>query len=769
MNIRDDNRLTLQKLFHKKPSFYRKMILIALLSSIIPIIILGISSYTLTIKTVKDDVSQDVSQILNYASQTIDAGMDRTQNNLMQMLLGSFFTSDIEELKDSNYAGFYAKIYQNLLAFMNGNPQVKDIAYYTVDDNYLISSTYGGQKMDSQADKEMIQKLLNDKQSLYWKTGYSLNGIDYQNGISFVSAVPLHTNDPIGFIRIIMDNQMFESLASQFVKYDNERMYVLDEAGKLVFYMNDSVVPEDLFDMITVTHVGKQEFLYNWEGKEYLVTSKLSPTYNLLYIDMIPTEELYSSSKGIASMTILIVLAVIITGIILAMVGATRAYRPIKKLVYQMGDSQTDDMVMDEFSYVNKRWKEINSKALELEGQLNEQLPLIREIFALRLLEGQFTHDRREHLLGLLRRYDIPEQQASIVCIIAYDQIVEEAKFRESDKDLIVFIMKNIASELLEDQGINGIVINSLNDQVVAWLWTEYEEMVAWEMKLKTVVEQVRHQIAQYLGSPVTVGLSRMSNELEHLPDIYREAQLAIHSRMINGGNQIIESKGLTNSLNYRYPTELEVHFTESLQVGDTIETYRMLDAFSDKVQSAVHNPELILMSYDQLLSTTLRTAYLMDIHMDSLIGRATAELYADMRRCTTIQELNEWFRNYILEPILMSVSNRNNQENEQLIQKVTQYIAEHYHLDISLDQCAQICNLSPQYLSKLFKRTMDISFIEYLTQVRVAEARELLETTDLLVNEIAERVGYNPKNFIRVFKKQVGLPPGQYRDMHKK
>ncbi|MOA49378.1 HTH-type transcriptional regulator YesS [compost metagenome] len=63
----------------------------------------------------------------------------------------------------------------------------------------------------------------------------------------------------------------------------------------------------------------------------------------------------------------------------------------------------------------------------------------------------------------------------------------------------------------------------------------------------------------------------------------------------------------------------------------------------------------------------------------------------------------------------------------------------------------------------------MNISFIEYLTQLRVAKAQELLETTDLLVNEIAEQVGYNPKNFIRVFKKQVGLPPGQYREMHRK
>ncbi|MBJ8194035.1 hypothetical protein JDS79_45900, partial [Bacillus cereus] len=72
---------------------------------------------------------------------------------------------------------------------------------------------------------------------------------------------------------------------------------------------------------------------------------------------------------------------------------------------------------------------------------------------------------------------------------------------------------------------------------------------------------------------------------------------------MIKGGNRIIESKGLSDSMNYRYPAEIENHLNSSLQVGDLIETKRLLDAFCDKVESAVHNPELTMMSFDQLLS----------------------------------------------------------------------------------------------------------------------------------------------------------------------
>ncbi|WP_339318059.1 helix-turn-helix domain-containing protein [Paenibacillus sp. FSL R10-2734] len=769
MKLKDDYRSIWNKRLLKYPSFYRKMIAYTLISSIIPIVIVGIASYALTSNAIKDNVSQDITQILSYASKTMDTELEAVQNNLVQMELSSFFTSDLNEMKRTNYSSFYTGVYQNLLAFMNGNSRVKDIALYTLDENYLISSTYGGIKIESAVEREKYGNLLDKNQQLDWKVGYSQGGKDYDSGITLTSTVPLHSKEPIGFIQVIIDNKAFESLTKQFLKYEHEQMYVLDNTGQLVFHLNGTEVPEGLHELITVTKKGEQEFIYQWQGREYLVTSTESPIQKMLFVDMIPTAELYSSARKIAGITIGIVLVVLTAGIALAMIGTRKVYSPIRNLLSLISDNQTADMGTDEFSYVNQRWKEINRKASQLENQLNEQFPLIRELFALRLMEGQFTHDRREYLLELLRRHSIPEKQCAVVFIIAYDHLSDVTKFQETDRDLILFIMKNMTTELLEQQQLEGLVINSFNDQVVVWLWTEHEEMDVWSDKLKPVIDRIREQITHFLKSPATIGLSRTTSHVEELPDLYREAQLAIHSRMINGGNQIIESKGLAISMMYRYPTEIENHLTDSLLVGDLSEAKRMLDAFSDKVQSAVHNPELIMMSYDQLLSTTLRVVYLMNINSEQLFGCTTSELNVNLRTHTTIHSINEWFMDRIFEPIILYVNSKKNQEYEQFIEKVTDYIKAHYHLDISLDQCAQICNLSPQYLSKLFKRTMDISFIEYVTQLRVAKAQELLETTDLLVNEIAEQVGYNPKNFIRVFKKQVGLPPGQYREMHRK
>lgn len=228
------------------------------------------------------------------------------------------------------------------------------------------------------------------------------------------------------------------------------------------------------------------------------MTSTESPIQKMLFVDMIPTAELYSSARQIAGITIGIVIAVLAAGIALAMIGTRKVYSPIRKLVSLISDNQTADMGTDEFSYVNQRWKEINRKASQLEEQLNEQFPLIRELFALRLMEGQFTHDRREYLLELLRRHSIPEKQCAVVFIIAYDHLSDVTKFQETDRDLILFIIKNMTTELLEHQQLEGLVINSFNDQVVVWLWTEHEEADVWSDKLKPVIDRIREQITHF-------------------------------------------------------------------------------------------------------------------------------------------------------------------------------------------------------------------------------------------------------------------------------
>lgn len=80
---------------------------------------------------------------------------------------------------------------------------------------------------------------------------------------------------------------------------------------------------------------------------------------------------------------------------------------------------------------------------------------------------------------------------------------------------------------------------------------------------------------------------------------------------------------------------------------------------------------------------------------------------------------------------------------------------------ELSLSSVANAVSVSPNHLSTLFKSKIGVGFSEYLTEVRIRQAKRLLITSDLRVSEVGERVGYqNMEYFSMLFKKNTGRRP---------
>ncbi|MBO9131054.1 helix-turn-helix domain-containing protein [Bacillus sp. 165] len=93
------------------------------------------------------------------------------------------------------------------------------------------------------------------------------------------------------------------------------------------------------------------------------------------------------------------------------------------------------------------------------------------------------------------------------------------------------------------------------------------------------------------------------------------------------------------------------------------------------------------------------------------------------------------------------------------------EYIAHHFIEDISLEQVANYLKLNPFYFSKLFKKQTGETFSDYLTNMRINKAKQLMEKSELSLKEICYQVGYNdPNYFSRVFKKCTNESPKEYR-----
>lgn len=101
---------------------------------------------------------------------------------------------------------------------------------------------------------------------------------------------------------------------------------------------------------------------------------------------------------------------------------------------------------------------------------------------------------------------------------------------------------------------------------------------------------------------------------------------------------------------------------------------------------------------------------------------------------------------------------------SHRIIQKLLQFIDERYADNIGLNELAMLVNMNPAYLSILFRDEVGMTYVKYLTDLRIKKAKELLDE-GLKVTEVSEKVGYyNYRYFIEIFKKHQGITPNEYK-----
>lgn len=130
-----------------------------------------------------------------------------------------------------------------------------------------------------------------------------------------------------------------------------------------------------------------------------------------------------------------------------------------------------------------------------------------------------------------------------------------------------------------------------------------------------------------------------------------------------------------------------------------------------------------------------------------------------------TIKQISETIKNIFFQAIAFRNSLVTHERTKNLHQVKT-YIDAHFaNPDLLLTEIAAQANLSPNYFSVVFSDEFGESYKDYITRLRMERAKELLLTTNLKCSEIAIQSGYNdPHYFSHVFRKNIGLPPQQFR-----
>lgn len=133
-----------------------------------------------------------------------------------------------------------------------------------------------------------------------------------------------------------------------------------------------------------------------------------------------------------------------------------------------------------------------------------------------------------------------------------------------------------------------------------------------------------------------------------------------------------------------------------------------------------------------------------------------------------------EYIRCALVEVLILTARKIGQQPSQniksQVVQELKAYADAHYAEPVRLKDAAAALGYCVPYLSQKFAAEMGIGFTDYLHQLRLQQGCHLLESTDLTVAQIAEKVGYDgAKYFTQIFKQQLATTPGKFRAAYKK
>lgn len=231
-------------------------------------------------------------------------------------------------------------------------------------------------------------------------------------------------------------------------------------------------------------------------------------------------------------------------------------------------------------------------------------------------------------------------------------------------------------------------------------------------------------------------GLQRMLGELNYQLDVYQAADG-------EEARQLIESGIVPDIL----ITDIRMPFMDGLTLSEWIcsqypYTYIVISSAYDSF------------SYAQRAIRACATDYL-------LKPIEPQELLALMERLLKKCEQTHKGVSAYEPPVLSS-----DPSERHLVRKVRQLIAANYMKPIGVDHIARELNLSPNYISRVFRSETNEPILKYLIRFRLEKASELLRVSTKSINEISSLVGYmTPAYFSQAFRRQYGLTPSEYRE----
>lgn len=266
------------------------------------------------------------------------------------------------------------------------------------------------------------------------------------------------------------------------------------------------------------------------------------------------------------------------------------------------------------------------------------------------------------------------------------------------------------------------------------------------------------------MNLPVSVGISRVGRSSEDFCHclLDTENQLKLRYLVGKGSINFYGQKGRILPEKAYERQKFYEDIIQALQDGDLVKLEEqkriLLRQLTDMAEEDARKECLYLVWF---------IALMMRENEDSIWSLFLGEVnyYEKIGRIADGGSLAIWTNNYIsyVADYIVNTYDRNQMD---LFQKARRFIMENYaNPELTLGSTAAYVGLNEKYFSSCFTKEIGNTFSNFLTEIRMENARELLRTTDMKMYEISESVGYNSvEHFNRMFKKVCGVSPSVYK-----
>lgn len=585
--------------------------------------------------------------------------------------------------------------------------------------------------------------------------------------IAYMQSLPLNNMGKHMVTAVIsIDERRFKDIVQNIKWVDSSTVVIIDDRDNIMA-LNGSA---DLaFSLSHKTLTEKSGTVHSSiEDQQVVISYMSSDNTTWKYVSITPAKVFMEKVKYIKRLTVISMILSMIIGGIVAYVFSRKNYSPLQQIVQSLAAEV--GVVLDdrynEYKFINDAVIAALSENEKIKDKLEQQNKVITDNFLVKFLKGKQLDiiSFEDMQLTFDMQFYSDNFVVSLIYIEDFSKLFEDQNTMSAADQikLVHFIIGNVMKETLEDDC--DFYLLEVDDLLAGIINLKSKPNKNTIIDIKELIGAAQEFIEENFYIILSITLSDIVSGTSAMSSAYQQALDAMEYRMILGtGNIISYSDIQVSKPYYNYALEEEQKLINLIKTGDYDNAKDiLLKVLNDNCRDSNISVDILKCLLSDLICTVMK-AVDEEESLNMLLAQNPIECILSS---TGIVEMK-----YEMLNLLYNVCEYNREKNEHIEYRfkhqITQYIEENYHdEDLNVSKIGEHFDMTPAYISRLFKEETGESLLDYINETRLKKAKELLLQNDLTVERVGQMVGYSNSNtFIRIFKKYEGITPGKYRD----